>query len=58
MARVVAATMRYACHGAMMLAVSATASWQIRLGRTQSRWDNVAPERHEQHEIGKESSHW
>ena len=41
-----------------MLTISATASGQIGLGRAQSRWGNISPERHEQDEIGKESLHW
>jgi len=40
-----------------MLAIAAAASRQIRLARAQSSRGNVSPERHEQDEIGKESSH-
>lgn len=42
---------------ATMLAMAATAGWQIQLGGSQSCWSQVAPEHHHQNEVGKESPH-
>jgi hypothetical protein len=43
---------RHARHRAMMLAIAATAGWEIRFAGAKSRWSYVAPERHQQYEMG------